>query len=122
MRWGKPVLAWRPSVYEPTNVEPTHVCCSRRRTSQNLQQSVHALRCVQTTDRYGSPGIMDIQSVAKRVNRQLEDELGEDAAGDIEINISSPVRNASPTPFHCGYPHFALCRPGCSADNSQALT
>lgn len=54
---------------------------------------------VQTTDQYGSPGIMDIQAVAKKVNRQLQDQLGEDAAGNIEISISSPVRvDAQPLP------------------------
>jgi len=40
----------------------------------------------------------DIEAVARSVNAELEAALGESAAGDIEVNVSSPVRRAAAGP------------------------
>jgi hypothetical protein len=46
---------------------------------------------MQLTDPYGSPSLDDIQLVSKRVNAHLLESIGQEAAGDIEISISTPV-------------------------------
>lgn len=46
---------------------------------------------VQLTNEYGSPSLDDISLVARRVNAEMELAMGEDEAGKIETDISSPV-------------------------------
>lgn len=50
------------------------------------------LPCMQLTDKYGSPTLEDLQNVAAAVNARVLEQLGEDAAGEIEVAVSSPVR------------------------------
>jgi hypothetical protein len=63
-----------------------------RDTLRALMYSLPTTECVQLTNKYGSPALDDIERLARGVNSKLEESLGEDAAGEIEIGISSPVR------------------------------
>ena len=47
---------------------------------------------MQTTDKFGSPSVDELQVVACDVNEKLIVKLGEELAGTVEINMSSPVR------------------------------
>lgn len=50
------------------------------------------LLLVQLTNTYGSPTMDDIERIARGVNSKLIESLGEEAAGQIEVGMSSPVR------------------------------
>lgn len=50
---------------------------------------------VQLTDKYGSPTLGDLQSVTAAVNSGMLERLGEDAAGEIEVAVSSPVSSTT---------------------------
>lgn len=49
---------------------------------------------MQLTNEYGSPSLDDIALVARRLNAEMTLALGEDLAGQIETDVSSPVRVA----------------------------
>lgn len=42
-------------------------------------------------DRYGSPSLSDIATFSALFNAAYEEVLGEAAAGEIEVEVSSPV-------------------------------
>eukprot|EP00892_Ulva_mutabilis_P000056 jgi/Ulvmu1/10050/UM059_0100.1 len=48
------------------------------------------VRIDKLTDKYGSPNLGDLQAVGAAVNVRLLEQLGEDAAGEIEVAVSSP--------------------------------
>lgn len=49
---------------------------------------------MQLTDKYGSPTLGDLQSVTSAVNTGVLEKLGEQAAGEIEVAVSSPVSSS----------------------------
>jgi hypothetical protein len=55
---------------------------------------------LQLTDVYGSPSLEDIKDVARKVSATLEEALGEEASGEIEVSISTPVRPSPGNPQH----------------------
>lgn len=46
----------------------------------------------QVDDKYGSPTIDEITEFSREFQSQLEEELGEEEAGHISVEVSSPVR------------------------------
>lgn len=48
------------------------------------------IRLDKLTDRYGSPGLEEIQCFSEQLTSELEGELGEEEAGTIELEVSSP--------------------------------
>lgn len=63
-----------------------------------LTRGTTTLLVVQLSNTYGSPTLDDINAVAHSVNKRLQEAIGEEASGDIEICISSPVCS------NCGQP------------------
>lgn len=47
---------------------------------------------MQLEDKYGSPSLDDVTLFARAFYRELEDTLGEEEAGTITVEVSSPVR------------------------------
>lgn len=47
--------------------------------------------CVQHEDRYGSPSLEEIEAFSRRFYGELVTSLGEEAAGIITVEVSSPV-------------------------------
>jgi hypothetical protein len=45
-----------------------------------------------SADRYGSPSLEEIGDFSRSFNAALEEALGAEAAGEIEVEVSSPVR------------------------------
>eukprot|EP00887_Chlorella_sp_A99_P005108 scaffold25.g5108.t1 len=48
------------------------------------------VRLDKLTGRFGSPSLDDIEAFTRRLGAELEAALGEEAAGDIEVEVSSP--------------------------------
>ena len=67
---------------------------------QVVGDSVHQCCVVQLEDMYGSPSMDDITDFSREFYAELEAELGEEAAGKLQIEVSSPVR------WHCLLPSF----------------
>ena len=44
------------------------------------------------TDQYGSPSLDDVAAFSRQFNAAYEAAVGEAAAGEIEVEVSSPVR------------------------------
>ena len=47
---------------------------------------------VQLDDKYGSPMLEDIETFARALYREMESMMGEEEAGEITVEASSPVR------------------------------
>ena len=68
-------------------------------------QGLVVLRLDKEDDRYGSPTLDDIGLFSKMYGEILREEIGEDLADDLEVEISSPVRTSlhvrkgDPTPL-----------------------
>lgn len=43
-------------------------------------------------DQYGSPSLDDVAAFSRQFNEAYEAAVGETAAGEIEVEVSSPVR------------------------------
>lgn len=50
------------------------------------------MRPEQLADRYGSPSMEEVEKFCRAFNADFEAALGEEEAGDVEIEVSSPVR------------------------------
>lgn len=55
------------------------------------QQAVYGLPACLPADLFGSPSLDDIEAFSRAFNAALEAALGEAAAGEIEVEVSSPV-------------------------------
>lgn len=58
--------------------------------------SIVLLAVVQPEDRFGSPTTEDLDAFVREFARRFEEALGEALAGDIDVEVSSPVRNLIP--------------------------
>jgi len=58
--------------------------------------SIVLLTVVQPEDRFGSPTTEDLDAFVREFARQFEEALGEALAGDIDVEVSSPVRKLLP--------------------------
>ncbi len=56
---------------------------------------------MQLEDVYGSPSMDDITSFSREFYAELETALGEEAAGNLQIEVSSPVRAQHSSPGQC---------------------
>lgn len=52
----------------------------------------HCLMHLQPEDRFGSPSTADLDSFVREFAAAFEEALGEALAGDIAVEVSSPVR------------------------------
>ena len=59
------------------------------------QVNVEVHSYLQISDRYGSPSMDEVETFARAFNQDLEAALGEEEAGAITVEVSSPV-SASP--------------------------
>ena len=50
---------------------------------------------LQISDRYGSPSMDEVELFARAYNRGLEAALGEEEAGAVTVEVSSPVSTKS---------------------------
>jgi len=62
---------------------------------------IHRDLVVQLDDKYGSPMLEDIEKFARALYRKMEEGMGEEAAGDITVEASSPVRLLLMCLGHC---------------------
>lgn len=82
--------------------------CMAHFTNGSRDSCSNMPRCdVQLTDKYGSPTLGDLQSVTAAVNSGMLDRLGEDAAGEIEVAVSSPVSSTTA----CMHDTVTICEP-----------
>ena len=69
------------------------------------------VRQLQLEDEYGSPSLEDITNLSRALSSGLEEELGEEEAGTIEVEVSSPVSIASQLhASNCSTSHMLGCR------------
>ena len=73
-------------------------CEKRFRSSESFHWHAWGLMqnlwSMQLDDRFGSPMLEEIEAFSRSFQAALEAELGEDAAGAISLEVSSPVRSA----------------------------
>ena len=66
---------------------------------------------VQLDDKYGSPMLEDIETFARALYKEMESLMGEEEAGEITVEASSPVRNFLPAEMtiesHCPLRDYA---------------
>ena len=66
----------------------------RRNCVRSLPHRINVVGdlCVQPGDKFGSPNSEDLGMFVQEFNRQFEAAVGADLAGDVQVEVSSPVR------------------------------
>jgi ribosome maturation factor RimP len=59
---------------------------------QNWYMQRRSLVPLSIADQYGSPSLEDVTTFSRLFNAAFEEAVGEAAAGDVEFEVSSPVR------------------------------
>ena len=62
----------------------------------------------QMEDEYGSPSLEDITSFSRAMSSGLDEALGEEEAGTIEVEVSSPVSPLGPSNMIAPWPVVLL--------------
>merc|ERR1711976_39219 len=84
--WGEAALKIAQDVLQQPNMQGLELYSfSAISESRVLRVSIDKLE-----DEFGSPSIEDITNFSRAMNVGLEEALGEDVAGDLEIEVSSP--------------------------------
>jgi ribosome maturation factor RimP len=61
---------------------------------------------LQLDDKYGSPSLDEVSKFSQEFSRALDAKIGEEAAGKLSVEVSSPV--SSPLDVHmCAFLHAA---------------
>jgi len=84
--WGRKALEAAEKVLQAPEMEGLELYCFRA----VAKGSVLDVRLDKLDDKYGSPMLEDIEKFARALYRKMEEGMGEEAAGDITVEASSP--------------------------------